>query len=146
MKTWWFISSAPRDATWIEVMMWDGTIHRAHWAEDLSGEEQPPFRGWFISTVSGLSFIQIPTPELWRDIHCPHCYKSSGWEYPNLGVNMPAGAAWSIASQFALSRIHGANWFPWVKCMKCNRSGRKPRPLPPGPKPTSERPSVVASG
>lgn len=48
---WWF---APRreppnyQGGWLEVMLWDGTVCLAHYARDLSGEEQPPFEGWFV--------------------------------------------------------------------------------------------------
>jgi len=49
----------------------------AHWAEDLSGEEQPPFRGWFYAT--GYGFAQLPgTPKRWRPLPAPPA--SSGQE------------------------------------------------------------------
>ena len=36
-----------------------------HWAQDLSGEEQPPFRGWF--TDAGFGFREVyPAPTHWR--------------------------------------------------------------------------------
>lgn len=45
---WNSMGSAPHDATEVRVVMADGTVYeRAHWACDLSGEEQPAFRGWF---------------------------------------------------------------------------------------------------
>lgn len=32
----------------VDLLMEDGSIVRnCHWAQDLSGEDQPPFRGWF---------------------------------------------------------------------------------------------------
>jgi hypothetical protein len=38
-----------------------------HWAQDLSGEEQPPFRGWFYDT--GYGFVEVtPTPTHWRPL------------------------------------------------------------------------------
>ncbi|ACK82503.1 hypothetical protein [Methylorubrum extorquens] len=47
----------------------------AHWAEDLSGEEQPPFRGWFYAT--GYGFAQLPgVPKRWRPL--PASPASSG--------------------------------------------------------------------
>lgn len=45
---WQPMSTAPKNATDVRVRMADGkVIDRAHWACDLSGEDQPPFRGWF---------------------------------------------------------------------------------------------------
>lgn len=33
----------------VDLLMEDGSIEKnAHWAQDLSGEDQPPFRGWFV--------------------------------------------------------------------------------------------------
>lgn len=64
-KHWKPISDAPRNATWINVRMKDGTVQRAHWASDLSGEEQPPFEGWFVR--DGESFRQIAQPMAWRE-------------------------------------------------------------------------------
>jgi len=45
----------------------DGTIHeKAHWACDLSGEEQPPFRGWFIPrNPRHYGFVGIDEPVGW---------------------------------------------------------------------------------
>ncbi len=68
MIDWWFIESAPKNSTWIEVKLKDGTIHKAHWASDLSGEEQPPFQGWFVSRPGCSGFYQIETPEFWRSL------------------------------------------------------------------------------
>jgi hypothetical protein len=51
LNDWRGMESAPRNAQWIEVDT--GTeIVRAHFAQDLSGEEQPAFSGWF-RAVSG---------------------------------------------------------------------------------------------
>jgi hypothetical protein len=48
-EPWLPMKDAPRNATDVRVKLADGTIHeRAHWAEDLSGSDQPPFTGWFI--------------------------------------------------------------------------------------------------
>jgi hypothetical protein len=44
---WRPIETAPRNATWIRVMLKSGKEIDAHWAQDLSGECQPPFAGWF---------------------------------------------------------------------------------------------------
>jgi len=65
---WEPIGTAPRNATWIQVLMADGTEHRAHWGQDLSGEEQPAFRGWFIEVGEGRNSYmrQIEEPIGWR--------------------------------------------------------------------------------
>ena len=60
---WGPIATAPKNATWIEVIMSDGTTLEAHWAQDLSGEDQPPFQGWF-----NRKLVQIETPDGWRPI------------------------------------------------------------------------------
>lgn len=56
--------NAPKNATEIQVLMKDGLIQIAHWAQDLSGEEQPPFQGWFIKQGHGYS--QIDDPIAWK--------------------------------------------------------------------------------
>jgi hypothetical protein len=63
---WQPIETAPRNATWLLVKMADGMIYRAHWACDLSGEEQPPFRGWFIRKSDFMK--QIETPKFWMPL------------------------------------------------------------------------------
>lgn len=65
--TWKDIKTAPKDATEVSVRLSDGTIYeRAHWASNLSGEEQPPFEGWFVR--AGSYFAGIPDPVEWRPI------------------------------------------------------------------------------
>lgn len=59
-------ATAPLNATWIEAILPDGTVVNAHWACDESGEEQPPFRGWFVQ--AGTSFRQVPSPVFWRPL------------------------------------------------------------------------------
>lgn len=60
---WSSMDYAPRDGSWIVVEIDNETI-RAHWAEDLSGEEQPPFSGWFAEDGAG-SYRQVH-PVRWR--------------------------------------------------------------------------------
>ncbi len=65
------IATAPKTATSIRVRMKDGTIHEdAHWASDLSGEEQPAFCGWFIPVKNAkgetLYFAGIEEPIEWQ--------------------------------------------------------------------------------
>jgi hypothetical protein len=69
---WSLMDSAPRNAQWIEILQADGVnTCVAHWASDLSGEEQPPFEGWFRDqgTANGKQFAQIvPDPIAWRPL------------------------------------------------------------------------------
>lgn len=67
LSTWWFCPLVPADkwkARDVQVFLPDGRELVAHWASDLSGDEQPPFQGWF--TASGRGFIQISQPMFWR--------------------------------------------------------------------------------
>jgi hypothetical protein len=65
---WLPISCAPKTAATIRVTMEDGTIHEeAHWACDMSGSDQPPFRGWFIQASPGRC-VGIDEPLTWRPI------------------------------------------------------------------------------
>lgn len=51
---WRTMDRAPKDCTHVHLLMDGGvTVKDAHWAEDLSGEEQPPFRGWFVAVKDG---------------------------------------------------------------------------------------------
>lgn len=64
---WRSMDSAPRNATWVMVKTADGKAHRAHFAEDVSGEEQPPFSGWFkrVDKIDG--FVGLGSePIMWR--------------------------------------------------------------------------------
>jgi hypothetical protein len=63
---------APKNSRWIEIETSDGKVHRAHYACDLSGEEQPPFEGFFVAVVSDrgktLYFKEVPgKPVRWRE-------------------------------------------------------------------------------
>jgi hypothetical protein len=68
---WEPIESAPKNASEIEVLLPSNEVIVAHWAEDMSGEYQPPFRGWFkaVRDKEGKvrSYAQIETPVAWRD-------------------------------------------------------------------------------
>jgi hypothetical protein len=63
---WQHMDTAPKNATEVEVLTRDDKIVVAHWASDLSGEEQPPFRGWFVRKAS--YFGEIETPKEWRPL------------------------------------------------------------------------------
>lgn len=43
---WQEMKSAPKTAEWVQVLLSSGSVKRAHWASDLSGE-QPAYEGWF---------------------------------------------------------------------------------------------------
>src|SRR5689334_12958567 len=60
---WRKMDSAPKDCSWVQGMLKDGSVVRMHYAEDLSGEEQPPFRGWFIEKKWGYLGV---FPVAWR--------------------------------------------------------------------------------
>lgn len=62
---WRSMDRAPKNCEEVQLLMKDGRVVRnAHWAEDLSGEEQPPFIGWFIPVYrddgNRLRFDQVP--------------------------------------------------------------------------------------
>lgn len=62
---WLPIRSGPHNLTHVEVKDQNGDVYPdAHWASDRSGEEQPPFEGWFAPAGSG--FRQIENPQYWR--------------------------------------------------------------------------------
>lgn len=67
---WLSIKYGPKDASPVQVMDAGGAVYpKAHWASDLSGEEQPPFEGWFEEL--GSYNRQIEKPRFWtlRDSH-----------------------------------------------------------------------------
>jgi hypothetical protein len=66
---WQPMSTAPRNATDIRVKLKSGMVYeRAHWASDLSGEEQPPFEGWFVERGDKSGFESIPEPVAWMPV------------------------------------------------------------------------------
>lgn len=58
------IASAPHDATWFVGRMADGTERPVHFAQDLSGSEQPAFSGFFYAAGSG-EYVECD-PVDWR--------------------------------------------------------------------------------
>ena len=60
---WRSMASAPRDASWIIAKFKDEDVRRVHFAEDLSGSEQPAFKGWFYK--AGNSFYGCQEPIGW---------------------------------------------------------------------------------
>lgn len=71
VDAWRDMASAPKNATEIILRLpckgWPGHYSMiGHWAQDLSGEEQPPFRGWFWRHADG--FAQLPEPTGWKPL------------------------------------------------------------------------------
>lgn len=69
-RPWQSMNTAPKNATDVEVVTPDGNQVIAHYAENLSGEEQPAFRGWFtqVGTGRGAYFREIK-PSRWRPLN-----------------------------------------------------------------------------
>lgn len=63
---WQPVTTEQHHGKWLGVMMADGEIVRAHWAQDMSGEEQPPYRGWF--ERFGTFMREVDAPILWKAI------------------------------------------------------------------------------
>jgi hypothetical protein len=69
----------------------------AHWASDLSGEEQPPFEGWFWWT--GFDFRQVPTSDLLKWADLPEAYEEA-MRAPPAPVKAEAGEpSWGVTSE-----------------------------------------------
>lgn len=66
-RPWRDLASAPKNATDVELCLSfkSGEKCIGHWAEDLSGDEQPPFRGWFTKCGSGFTGVK---PIAWRPL------------------------------------------------------------------------------
>lgn len=65
-RGWRSLKSAPKNATWVWGKLASGEQVKMHWAEDLSGEEQPPFKGWYVRVGEGAAgyFSQVE-PVAW---------------------------------------------------------------------------------
>jgi hypothetical protein len=72
MNQWQPMESAPQDATNVYVRLADGRECVAHFACDLSGEEQPGFEGWFVAVrdrfLRVLYYRHIGEPVAWHPI------------------------------------------------------------------------------
>jgi hypothetical protein len=74
LNGWQPIETAPKNATEVLLLCprggrgWPSTMRIVgHYAEDLSGSDQPPFKGWFQDT--GYGFRQIePPPTHWAPL------------------------------------------------------------------------------
>jgi hypothetical protein len=71
---WKPMDNAPRNATDILLLVHPETGYDycrvGHWAEDMSGSEQPPFRGWFERAPHGFTELS-GTPTAWMAIQSP---------------------------------------------------------------------------
>lgn len=69
---WQPMATAPQDCSWVEGLRPDGVVVRMHYAEDGTGEFQPPYRGWFEAVREGgtgqvLMYSGVtPRPVAWR--------------------------------------------------------------------------------
>lgn len=64
--------TAPKTATWVQLGYIEQHARKpsiviAHWARDMSGEEQPPFEGWFRHNLGdgGRSYGFCEVPKGW---------------------------------------------------------------------------------
>lgn len=63
---WREMHDAPRDSSYVDLFLKsEKVVEKAHWACNLSGEEQPPFKGWFIKSGSGYAEVK-GTPVAWK--------------------------------------------------------------------------------
>jgi len=80
---WQPAATAPQTATWVQLgyppqgYRKDPPIVIAHWASDMSGEEQPGYEGWFRDNLGhggkSSGFVEVPTGwvawrPLWPDV------------------------------------------------------------------------------
>lgn len=67
---WRPMQDAPKDGpiVWIRAQLEDGTEVDVHWAQDLSGEEQPPFRGWYAAHATPSAGFYEVKPLRWKPI------------------------------------------------------------------------------
>lgn len=67
-RPWQPMETAPKGKT-VKVKPQSGKVLEAHYAQDLSGEDQPPFKGWFTKrskTHPEYGYVQIDTPIAWK--------------------------------------------------------------------------------
>lgn len=70
MSQWRSISEAPKGKS-VRVKLKSGKTLTAHFAQDLSGEEQPPFKGWFTERSKihpEYGYVEIETPIAWKPL------------------------------------------------------------------------------
>ena len=76
---WQPAATAPQTATWVQLgyppqgYRHDPPIVIAHWASDMSGEEQPGYEGWFRDNLGhggkSSGFVEVPTGWVaWRPL------------------------------------------------------------------------------
>lgn len=67
LDDWHGMADAPQNARWVEG--WDGTkVVLMHFAQDLSGSDQPAYSGWFTGGPKGEGYFWTvyPPPRRWR--------------------------------------------------------------------------------
>jgi hypothetical protein len=64
------MQSAPRRGEWVTGQLYDGSVVRMHYAQDMSGEVQPPFEGWFerVDVSGGPGYFRQVRPASWKPI------------------------------------------------------------------------------
>lgn len=69
---WRDMKTAPMKSEWVMLKTNKGDVFRAHYACNLSGEEQPAFSGWFYKKEGLSSFCEVPDrPIGWQPISNP---------------------------------------------------------------------------
>jgi hypothetical protein len=70
---WEPIETAPKNATKILAVYPGGSEVVVHWAQDLSGEDQPPFEGWFKDDTdtngNRTGYSAVPEPAGWKPLN-----------------------------------------------------------------------------
>lgn len=62
---WRDMTTAPLGGREVQVKLDDGRVMVAHYAVDTSGEDQPPYKGWFRRTETACLEV---TPVAWRPL------------------------------------------------------------------------------
>jgi hypothetical protein len=76
LADWRTIATAPRTSS-VDIEAWNGReVKVVHFAQDLSGEEQPAYSGWFYPVTDSagrvLYFDQFKNPTYWRPLLSQH--------------------------------------------------------------------------
>ncbi len=79
LDDWRLGRSAPKSATWVLIKLRNGTIWAAHFAQDLSGEDQPPFSGWFrFAGKRDYALLTESDPAYWRPFSVADFIRAGG--------------------------------------------------------------------
>ena len=66
--SWKYLKTAPKDSSWFEGLTRNGEIVKVHYACDMSGEDQPAFKGYFKDCGSYFAHVDIIK---WRPLTPP---------------------------------------------------------------------------